>query len=191
MRCMICESLSFSHICQKCQNSFLSPSLYKRKIFGKIPVYSFYKYHEIESLLLTKHTHLGYYIYKILAQNSFVKFAQNFEYETKLISLSIDDNVKNGYSHTALLNQALKSSRITPKYAKVIAQNRDSYSGKSYQYRVLHPRNFKIKNFKQKEVVLVDDIITTGLTLTQAIQALNHKGKDVIMCLTLADAKKN
>lgn len=188
MRCMICESLSLQHICHACQIEFLSPSLFKRKILGKIPVYSFYKYKDIESLLLSKHTDLGYYIYTILAKNSFLPFAQNFDYVSKVTSVGIDDHVKNGYSHTAILNKQLKSKCIQQKYAKVRAKNKLSYSGKDYQFRLLNPRNFKIGGFKGEDIILVDDIITTGLTLTQAAQALKKEGKNVLFCLTLADA---
>ncbi len=187
---MICESLSLSHICKNCQNEFLTPSVYKRKILGKIPVYSFYKYKEIEPLLLSKHTDLGYYIYSILAKNSFAPFAKNFNYPAILASIGIDDHVKNGYSHTAILNKYLKSQSIRPRYARLRADSPVSYSGKDYQFRLLHPRKFKVASFKEEEVILVDDIITTGLTLTQAAEALHSKGKNVILCLTLADARK-
>lgn len=187
---MICESLSLKHICKTCQNEHLSPSFFKRKILGKIPVFSFYKYQDIESLLLTKHTDLGYYIYTILAQNSFTPFAQNFDYKNALCSLSIDDHVKSGYSHTAVLNKYLESKFIKPRYAKLRAKNTVSYSGQDYQFRLLNPRGFEIGKFKEEDVILVDDIITTGLTLTQAVQSLEKEGKNVLFCLTLADAGK-
>lgn len=187
---MVCERLSLKHICKPCQNELLSPSFFKRKILAKIPVYSFYKYQDIESLLLTKHTEIGHYIYSILAENSFLPFAQNFEYGSNIISLSIDDHVKNGYSHTAILNKALQSRWIKPKYAKIRAKNKVSYSGKDYQFRLLNPRNFQVSEFTDEDVILVDDVITTGLTLTQAVQALQKKGKNVLFCLTLADARK-
>jgi predicted amidophosphoribosyltransferase len=34
---------------------------------------------------------------------------------------------------------------------------------------------------------LVDDIITTGLTFTHAINTMSHNGKNVLACLALAD----
>ncbi len=190
MRCMICESLSLKHICKSCQYKFLSPSFYQRKLLGKIPVYSFYKYHEIEPFLLTKHTNLGYYIYTILAQNSFKPFSQNFEFTDKIVSIGVDDHTKNGYSHTAVLNKQLKSTIIKPLYAKLRAKNSVSYSGKSYQDRLLNPRDFGVQKFKENDVVLVDDIITTGLTLTQAVHVLQKEGKNVLFCLTLADVRR-
>ena len=187
MKCLLCESFSLSHICNSCQELYLTPKIYKRKLSNGIEVVSFYKYDEIKELLFTKHTDLGFYIYQILAKNSFTKFTQNFKYDTKLTSIAVDDNVKNGYSHTAILNQALKSKNIEPIYNKLRATNHISYSGKSREFRMMNPRNFKLNSFDSKEVIVIDDIITTGSTLIQAIQALKQKDKKVLFCLTLVD----
>ncbi len=190
MRCLLCEKLSFYHICRNCQFRLLQPGLFSRKILSNIPVYSFYKYHDIEALLLSKHTHLGYYIYKILAENSFKPFAQNFKFDNRLASIAVDDHIRYGYSHTAILNQALKSKSIIPYFDRLKAKNTLSYSGKSYQERLLSPRHFRVKNFREDQVILVDDIITTGLTLTQAVQALQKNNKEVLFCLCLTEATK-
>lgn len=63
------------------------------------------------------------------------------------------------------------------------------YAGKSIQERLLHPREFKYSYFREDEVILVDDIITTGTTLIEATEALAKEGKRVIMALTLSDAE--
>ncbi|MBU1928124.1 ComF family protein [bacterium] len=186
MKCLLCENFSFSHICNNCQETFLTPSLYKRKLLG-VEVLSFYKYSEIKDLLHTKHTDLGYYIYKIMAQNSFKKFAKSFELLNQAVSIAVDDVPLSGYSHTAIINKALNSSYIKPLYNKLRAKNSISYSGKSREFRLLNPRDFEIKSFDEKEVILVDDIITTGSTLTQAIQIMQANKKEVLFCLTLAD----
>ncbi|WP_455757763.1 ComF family protein [Sulfurimonas sp.] len=188
MKCLLCESLSLLHICSTCQNTFLNPSIYKRKISNNIEVISFYKYKDIKDLLHTKHTDLGFYIYSILAKNSFEKFADEFEFPHAIYSLAIDDKIESGYSHTAILNKALKSKNIKPLFNKLRAKNSVSYSGKSKEFRILNPRNFEMKNFKEKDVILVDDIVTTGSTLSQAIETVRSNKKDVLFCLTLADA---
>lgn len=187
----MCEGLSLLHICHSCQKKFLTPSIYKRKIINNIEVISFYKYSEIKDLLHTKHTDLGYYIYSILAKNSLVKFANEFDYPEPITSIAVDDYVTEGYSHTAILNEALKSRCITPQFNKLRAKNRVSYSGKSREFRVLNPRVFEVNKFNGNNVILVDDIITTNLTLTQAVQAMQKSNKDVLFCLTLADASVN
>ena len=191
MKCLLCENLSLIHICSTCQKTFLAPSIYKRKISQNIEVISFYKYKEIKDLLHTKHTELGYYIYTILALNSLKKFADEFKYTDELVSIAIDDNVKSGYSHTAVLNKSLQSKYIKPKFNKLRSKNDISYSGKSRDYRLLNPREFFMNDFKYREVILVDDIITTGITLTQAINTMKSNNKEVLFCLTLADASLN
>ena len=188
MKCLLCESFSLSHICTPCQETFLTPSIYKRKILNGVEVISFYKYKDIKNLLHTKHTDIGYYIYKILAKNSFTKFAQEFAFTNPLHSIGIDDTAHSGYSHTAILNHALKSKNIKPLFNKLRARNSISYSGKSREFRLLNPRDFKMNSFEGEEIILVDDIITTGSTLSQAISSLESNKKEVLFCLTLADA---
>ncbi len=188
MRCLLCESFSLSHICPTCQDTFLTPSIYKRKILNNIEVISFYKYKDIKDLLHTKHTDLGFYIYNILAKNSFTKFAEEFEFPYTVNSIAIDDKIDSGYSHTSILNKHLKSKNINPIYNKLRAKNSISYSGKSKEFRLLNPREFELNNFTANDVILVDDIITTGSTLTQAMQTIKKDRKNILFCLTLADA---
>ena len=188
MRCMLCENFSLTHICSTCKQTFLTPSIHKRTILNNIQVISFYRYEDIKDLLHTKHTDLGYYIYSILADLALKKFAKEFHFDEKIASIGIDDRVKNGYSHTAILNKALKSKIITPRYTKLRSSNDSTYSGKTKEFRLNNPRAFTCKPFDEKNVILVDDIITTGLTLTEACNTLTCKGKEVLFCLALADA---
>lgn len=187
MRCMMCESFSLEHICSTCQDVYLTPCIHKRKIFNNIEVISFYKYKEIKELLFTKHTDLGFYIYSILAKKSFRTFANAFEFPNLVASIAIDDNSRSGYSHTAILNRELQSKSIKPYCNKLRDKNRISYAGKSKEFRILHPRNFSFKDFKERDIILVDDIVTTGLTFTHAINTMTKNGKNVLACLALAD----
>jgi competence protein ComFC len=168
----------------------LRPSLYKRKLENGIEVFSFYRYEDIKALLFTKHTDLGFHIYKLLAQLSFTKFAQEFEWARRVASIAIDDNIKSGYSHTALLNRSLSSKNIKPHFNKLRAQNTLSYSGKSRTFREANPRNFTLKRFSENEVILVDDIVTTGATLREASTKLTQAGKEILFCLTLVDVRQ-
>ena len=183
----MCESLSLKHICNRCQKLYLSPKIYKRYLPNGTQIISFYKYEAIKDLLHTKHTDIGFHIYNILAKNSFEKFANEFYFEENILSIAIDDNVKGDYSHTAILNHHLKSKNIKPLYSKLRAQNSASYSGKSKSFRELNPRDFRLKNFRGESLILVDDIVTTGATLSEAIAILQSKGKEVLFCLTLCD----
>lgn len=191
MKCMMCESFSLKHICPTCKEKYLIPSLYRRSLPNGIEVLSFYKYKEIQELLFTKHTDLGFYIYSLLAQLSLKKFADNFIFDEKVVSIGIDDNIRSGYSHTAILNKKLQSKSIRPLFNRLRATNKISYSGKSREFRLLHSREFQLKNFKEKNVIIVDDIITTGATLTQAVEILKRADKEVLFCLTLCDVSQD
>lgn len=190
MKCLMCESLSLKHICPSCQEKFLTPSLYKRKLTNGLDVFSFYKYKEIENLLLSKHTDLGFYIYTTLAQLSFKKFAHHFVFDEKIAAVAVDDTIESGYSHTAILARELHSHIIEPRHKRLRATNAIKYAGKSRAFRLQNPREFRLKNFKEKNVIVVDDIITTGSTLYQATELLRHHDKDVLFCLTLCDVSQ-
>jgi len=187
MKCIVCENYSLTHICKSCQKNFLTPSIYKRTLANGTTVISFYRYNDIKEFLFTKHTDIGFYVYNILAKLSFQKFAQEFHTKERYVSIAVDDNVKSGYSHTAILNQRLKSYNIKPLHNKLRAQNPVSYSGKTKTFREQNPRNFHLKKFKNDNVILVDDIITTGTTFSEAIDLLEKSEKEVAFCLTLCD----
>ncbi|MBD3800940.1 MAG: ComF family protein [Campylobacterales bacterium] len=190
MKCLLCESWSLSRICRSCREEHLAPSLHTRKIAGKLSVHSFYRYDEIESLLLTKHTDIGCHLYKIMASASFATYAASLEVAEPVAVIAVDDHVRHGYSHTAILARAMKTDALIPRHTVLRDRSGHRYSGQDFQYRLTHPRAFELKPFPEKSVILVDDILTTGLTLTQAAETLEMAGKEVLFCLTLADAER-
>lgn len=188
MRCLLCASWSVPHICNHCRREQLKPSFFTRMIAGKIAVHSFYRYNEIEPLLLSKHTDLGHPIYATMAKIALRPYAKTLDFTEPVAVVGIDDHVRYGYSHTALLARAMKSRQIVPRFGKLRDCSGHRYSGQDFQFRLTHPRAFEFRPFTEKRVILVDDILTTGLTLTQAAETLQMAGKEVLFCLTLADA---
>ena len=185
---MICEAISASHICKVCQEHILEPKLYRRKLHNNIELLSFYKYEDIKKLLHTKHTDEGYHIFNILAQCSLKRFATEFASEEVYNAVGIDDHTRNGYSHTAILTKALDSKSIKPVYGGLRAKSHLSYSGKSKSFREKNPRKFFLRKKITKDIILVDDIVTTGTTMREAIELL---GEDrVVLALALVDMSK-
>ena len=187
MRCLSCHKLSFSTFCKTCQSNLLEPSVSKR-VVGTLEVYSFFKYQHIEDLLLTKHTRQGFKLYKALAKLSFKPFMQKFMQEDKRVIyiVGIDENVRSGYAHVALLTHEMKMKNVKVQHAKLLAQNKVNYSGKNLQFRLENPRDFVYRGKKGVEVILVDDIVTTGTTLIEAASVLRQNGVKVLFALTLA-----
>ena len=189
MRCLSCHKLSWQTFCKQCKERLLQPSISKRKL-GELEVYSFFKYKNIEDLLLTKHTPQGYIIYRALAKQTFRPFIEKFiqEDSREIYIIGVDESVKSGYSHVSLLTHELKYKNSKVQYAKLIATNPIKYAGKSLQFRLENPRKFQYRGKKEIEAILVDDIITTGLTLKEASKILAKQRVKVLFALTLADA---
>jgi competence protein ComFC len=188
MRCYSCSKLSLSIICKRCKEQLFRTTIGTRTI-GTLDVISFYKYSALESLLLSKHKPEGYRIYKALAKMTMKPFIEEFvEADDRVVYIvGVDEYVKSGYAHVALLTHAMKTKTSKPLHASLMAQNRVNYSGKDLQFRLKNPRNFKYTGKSDIDVILVDDIITTGITLQEAQKALMQHGVNVLFALTLAD----
>ena len=190
MRCVVCNSLSiFRPICKKCQTSFLIPQISKRD-FGGFEIISFYPYSHIEPLIKYKYKPLGSKIYSIMAKYTFSLFGHHYKIDDKIYAIPIDDNVDKGYSHTAILTKNLQSKNIKPIFGKLLATNSMKYAGTSLEFRKNNKRDFKYYGEKNINVILVDDIVTTGSTILEAKNILEYNGVNVIFALVLADAKE-
>jgi len=104
--------------------------------------------------------------------------------------VGVDEYVKSGYSHVGLLTKAMKTKTSIPLHAKLMAQNRVNYAGKDLEFRLSNPRDFKYTGKKNIDIILVDDIITTGITLQEAQKVLIQNGVNVLFALTLADVEE-
>ncbi len=192
MRCLSCHKLSLQTFCKRCQTNLLQPTVSKR-VCGTLEVYSFFKYQNIEDLLLTKHTPQGFKLYKALAKLSFKPFIEKFmKVDNRIIYvIGIDENIKSGYAHVALLTHEMKAKNVKIQHAKLMARNKINYSGKTLQFRLENPRNFEYKGEKNIEAILVDDIVTTGTTLKEAASVLKRNGVEVLFALTLAGVEQS
>lgn len=191
MRCFSCSKLSFQILCKQCVDQLFVPTITTRKV-GTLDVISFFKYSTLETLLHSKHKPEGHRVYKALAELTVKPFIEAFTANDHrdVYIVGIDEYVKNGYAHVALLTRAMKTQTSIPQYSVLLSQNRVNYSGKSLQFRLDNPREFTYKGKKNVDVILVDDIITTGITLQEAQKVLLAHGVNVLFALTLADAKE-
>lgn len=190
MRCQSCHALSLEAVCIRCKERLLSPTVSKRNA-GTLEVISLFRYSTIEPFLLSKHTAAGFRIYRYFSKTFFKPFLAEFagHLDEPVTLIGIDEQVTHGYSHTAVLSHYAAQERIEPAHATLLAHNPVSYAGKPLQYRLDHPRDFRYTGQSGLEVILIDDIITTGITLQQAQQELEQHDVEVLFALTLADAR--
>jgi len=189
MRCISCEKFSFSFICKTCQNHLLVPNFNKRELEDGFFVYSFYPYEELKEFLNSKYYFYGDKIYTILANLAFKKFALNFTFDTQITAIPIDDHTRHEFSQSAILAKALRSKYIKPIYNTLHATNIIKYAGRDLEFRRKHKRKFKYTGKQNLQVILVDDIVTSGLTLLEAKDILEKNGCEVLFSLTICDAK--
>ena len=189
MRCIICYNFSFLIICNNClSNIKITPRI--RELDG-FKVYSFYDFSEVSFLLSLKYEYIGSKVYSMLSQKV-LSYTQNIlNSDIRFYGVAIDDKVNNkGYSHSAILLSYLKKCNIIPMYNTLISTNNVDYAGKSLEFREKNPRNFVLKrNIYNKDIVLFDDIITTGLTIKEAIDTINNSGGNAHFAFVLSDAK--
>ncbi len=190
VRCINCGNFSLFMFCKNCLK-ILSENELRYRLVDDLKVYYFYNYSEIEQLLFSKHKMHGANIFKTLAKLSFRRFAKSFYLPNtpKIAALPLDDSVSSGYSHTAILARALKNNQISPLYNALKAQNNVKYAGKTLEFRRKNPRNFKLFKKIGEPVILVDDIITTGLSMQEAYKVLQNEQIEVLFGLVLADAR--
>ena len=191
MRCFSCSKLSLEILCKSCRETLFVPTV-KTRTVGTLDVISFFRYATLESLLHTKHKPEGYRVFKKLGKLFFRPFIEEFveNDDGTVYIVGIDEYVKNGYSHVSLLTRAMKYKQSRPLHASLLARKRVNYSGKPLQYRLDNPRDFVYTGKKDIDVILVDDIITTGITLQEAQKVLMSQGVNVLFALTLADVEE-
>ena len=190
MRCLGCQRVSIPIICESCHRTLFSPTVRTRKI-GTLDVISFFGYKSIEPFILSKHGPVGHRLYRYFGRRHFAPFlkafAEGMDGEARLIG--IDENVCSGYSHTALLSRFGRQPRLRPLHGRLKARNRVDYAGKSLQFRLNNPRDFYYDGPSGIRAILIDDIVTTGSTLSEAHGVLLSHGVEVLFALTLADAR--
>jgi len=189
MRCLTCQSLSIKAICKSCQEKLLIPTIKKRELARDFIVYSFFEYKDIKELLNTKYEFYGDRVFNILANISFSKFAKEFSYTSVVFAISVDDVRSHQFSQASILAKSLNSLHIKPLYNKLLTKNKIKYAGKSLEYRNKNKRDFKYKGKENIQVILVDDIVTSGNTLQEAKKVLENNNCEVLFALTLSDAK--
>lgn len=189
MLCLTCNAFCFSLLCKNCREQFLKIKL-KIRIVEDLKIYSFYDYQDISLLLNTKYYAIGSRVFSLLAKKAnahFLTTHQEFFKQYIVHGVGIDDNPKKGYSHTGVILHAFRNI-ITPIYGELQAKNKVKYAGKSLEFRQKNPRGLVYKS-GSKDLVIFDDIVTTGLSMLEAKKAIEKGGGNVLFGVVLSDAK--
>jgi len=191
LRCLACHRFSLSILCSDCRQRLLPMEITRRAV-GELEVISLFSYTTIAPLIVHKHTPTGYRIFRLLGREYFAPFFSAFadQLDEPVTVIGMDEHVRYGYAHTALLTQAVRHRFLRIEHGTLRARNRVIYAGKSLQYRQNHPRDFVYTGHYRGKGIVVDDVVTTGLTLAEASSRLEASGIEVLFAVTLADARK-
>ncbi|MFM1826467.1 MAG: hypothetical protein RLZZ37_1102, partial [Actinomycetota bacterium] len=89
-----------------------------------------------------------------------------------------------------MVEQACYLNKSKYRYKKNLIrnfQNRIDQVGLDYQERKLNLANsFKVSKSEKRPILVVDDLITTGVSLSESIKALEAKGNKVEGCVVIA-----
>lgn len=187
MKCLICENFSFNIICKACLDEIqIDPK--KRILENNFTVYSFFNYGQVDFLLKSKYCIIGSRIYSVLSKKAsdYLKNTMDFEFNNTY-SIGIDDRIKSYYSHTGIILNAFKNI-FSPNFGVLTSKNNITYSGKSLSFRKNHKKDFFYKGKSDINAILIDDIITTGISIMQAKEVLEKNNINVLFALTLSDA---
>lgn len=184
MRCIVCESLSFRAVCGGCINTIIAPSI---RIVEDFKIYTFYIYSDIDFLMATKYSEIGSRVYSALSHAAATGFMETWNLDG-IVSVGIDCRPRRvSYSHVACIMRAFRKC-FSPLYGQLHAKNVVQYAGKSLKFRQENRRNL-VFNAGECDVVIIDDIITTGTSMLEARDVIKENGGNPLFGIALCDAK--
>ncbi len=186
MKCLLCGHFCFGVLCEKCLDSI--PLTPRKRIVSNVPIYSFFAYEDVDFLLNAKYYAIGSRIYTALARIASDYFFRSDSSFGGIYGIGIDDYVRSFYSHTGVILKYFSRNGIVPIYGQLKASNLVSYAGKSLEFRQANKRGL-CYSAKAKDVMIVDDIITTGTSFCEAIEVCQKAGAKVHFGIALSDAK--
>jgi competence protein ComFC len=191
MRCLSCQKWSLSVICRRCHETLLQPTVSTRRI-GTMDVVSLYRYRTVAPFLLNKYHPAGYRLFRYFGRRQVAPFLEAFAegLDEPTLLLAIDERVAEGYAHTALLIRESRFGLLRPLHGALLARHPVRYAGRSLRFRLENPRDFLYRGPAGMPAILLDDVVTTGTTLSEARTLLAAHGVEVLFALTLADARE-
>ncbi|MRJ06202.1 MAG: hypothetical protein C6I01_01620 [Epsilonproteobacteria bacterium] len=177
--CLLCGNMSFGGICRRCLRGV--EELAEPQIDKKLNLLYFFQYKDIEPIIKAKYHPFGNRVLEKIAPVVFGKIAKN-PFPFPVVGIPIDPVPYRGFSHTAILARHLPF----PLTYGLKAKERVQYSGKDMEFRLKNLRKFTYSGPRGIRGVLIDDLVTTGLTLKVASQFLEKFQVEIVGSIALA-----
>lgn len=197
--CGICGKLNSNWLCDKCAEELYlkkNSKILKLELGYFDEFIYFFEYKDIRNIILNYKFRNKPYLGRMFS--SFILKDEKICCKMKLydiiipVPMSSIKKSKRGYNQTEIISKILsKFLEIDYKNNVLIKkQNNKTQSGLVEKERFENIKNiFKVKNaeyIKNKNVIIFDDILTTGATANECARILKENGAKKILVLTIA-----
>ena len=202
--CAFCNEINSNFLCDRCKNKFNLMKISVVDNYKDAPVYfdeHFYmfKYEkEIREEILKYKFDEKSYMYKsyakILSEDDTLKNNFITKYDC-IVSVPIHKNrfKQRGYNQSELIARELSSKLGKIYFSDILVKNKNIVAQSSLD-RLNRVRNIKdafvfgknINHIKDKNVVIFDDVFTTGATVNECARILKEAGVKLVGVLTIA-----
>lgn len=189
--CVLCDSLTNSHlrICQECKNQL--PAFQFKTIQRPFNIqknyqqlYSGWDYLPVMQTILEKVKFKGQkkLLQELLSDLTFI-FPEKYDL-VAYVPLSFSRYIERGFNQSKLIAQKIAQELDLPCLGLLRRKHAEKQSSKNREARLemLAQSPFELKkniNLKEKKVLLVDDIVTTGATLASIAHLMKEKQAQV------------
>jgi len=188
--CKLCakEIKNKSSVCRRCRG--------KKVYYDKIISCIAYKEPAKTLIHLVKYKHYDYIINFLSSLMTQYLYKINLSLENYDFMVSVPSHPvrlrEREYNQSSLLAENLSNSLGIPLKSGIIfcKNNRPSQTTISKEMRAKNVENnfFVKKKLDNTDIIIIDDVITTGSTLSECARALKEKGAGSVLALTLAKA---
>jgi len=196
LKCPICSKwLSIKREKPVCENCLTALDFIpKHEIINGIDIFSVALYKDkiknlIHEFKYNKNLYLGKFLSKILSEKIDTNLYKNFDFiiPVPLHKKKLDER---GFNQSEIFAFSLGKKIKKPVKKRILFRKRYTLpqAGMKKQDRLLNVKNaFKcIKPVFEKNIILVDDVFTTGFTVMECIKELKHSGAKKINVVVFA-----
>ena len=200
-KCLICAcSKVDENLCKNCLKDVHYLSTFPHKIYKEVPIFSMAIYQGTIKILIQllkfSHKKMAGKILSQLLFNYFQKLNLKDDFIIIYPPSFFLKTANRGYNHMNLIAKyfsKLTNFEINNKLISKVKYTKPQYQAKNRFKNIENSFNLNLKELekiKDKKILLIDDITTSGATLEEIINCfLNYDFKNII-CLTISKAGK-
>jgi competence protein ComFC len=194
--CLVCTKPSFNGLTHpKCQGKYKINGSFTGIVYNSVSKKLIYKF-KYKPYLSSLDTFLSDLFYESIIQNEqFNKVVNNWQENIYLVPIPLSKSKmrSRGYNQAEKLGESL-GEKLNLPFTDALARVKDTKSQvglNKFERQINVSRAFEINkkhsaNFKNKCVILVDDVLTTGSTFSEAANVLKHHGAREVWAVALA-----